>query len=239
MFPWIILVGGWQARNYIAVGEPAFSGKQGEYLLCYFGAAIIAQRDGISIDEARFQRLGCGCYAEVHPETARWSSAQLNQRWNQEGWQLIRTYPWLFLKTYFLSIFNTMVGPGEDALLSFMSDAQEKTGPFRDFLTLPLGMFLHKWPLERPLIFSVFFLGALYLCCFYFVVLISTYHTMRTGSALSGAHLLLWCLILYFVALTGGYSRFRIPMMPLLALYAGQGLNLIAAWGRRRGQRLR
>ena len=51
--PWIILVGGWQLRNYLITGKAEFSYVQGANLLFYRGAGIVAQRDSISFKEAQ------------------------------------------------------------------------------------------------------------------------------------------------------------------------------------------
>jgi len=91
--PWGILIGGWQLRNYLIVGETMSSTKQWEHLLFYIGAHIVAQRDGIPFEEARNQKLGYGRYSEVHPETVGWSRAKLIQQWKHEGLDLIRQHP--------------------------------------------------------------------------------------------------------------------------------------------------
>ena len=43
-------------------------------------------------------------------------------------------------------------------------------------------------------------------------------------------HLFLWTIILYFFAISAGpeaYSRFRIPVMPLLCVYAAYGFSTL------------
>ena len=62
-------VGGWQLRNYVSTGSAQFSQAKNQYLFIAKAAAIIAMRDGISLQEAQ-QRLAQEHAALLPPEVA-------------------------------------------------------------------------------------------------------------------------------------------------------------------------
>jgi len=239
IIPWIILVGGWKLRNYSITGKAEFSYIQGVNLLFYRGADIIAQRDGIPFNEAR-QHLGYENYREVYPETRNWSNAQLSQHWKREGLRLICQYPGLFLKSQIWGAVKMMLGPGEHTFLAYVSDYREETGPGRDFFKLPLNVYMQKWIIDKTGFFIFFLLAENYLILLYSSIIFSLWQLIRAKKDSSsgyrekknemGIHLFIWILILYFIAISAGpeaYSRFRVPIMPLLSIYAGHGIYQI------------
>jgi hypothetical protein len=238
MIPWMILVGGWQLRNYYAVGSAELSTTQGINLLFYRGAYIIAQRDGISFEEAQ-QRLGYDNYQARYPETQNWSESQLAQHWKQEGLRLIRQYPGLFLKSQVWGIAKMMLDPGDHILLGYLGKHREQTGPGGDLLTLPFKQYLPKWLISKTGLFTLFFLTESYVMLLYSGILVFLWRLVRANNRASACpekdpvmaiHLILWALMLYFIVLSAGpeaYARFRIPLMPLLSLYGGQGVFII------------
>ena len=234
--PWLILIGGWQARNYLAAGTTTFSAIQGVNLLFYRGAAIVAQRDNITFEAAQ-QRLGYGRYAALHPETAGWSTAQLNQRWQQEGLALIRQHPWWFVKTQIRGAAKMLLGPGEQALLDYWGKTSGQTGPGGDLFVLSLRDYGRKWILGQPGLFALFGAAELYLAIIYGGAFYAAYRLIRRRDAFWRMHLFIWGMIIYLIVVSAGpeaYARLRIPLMPLLALYAGHGILHATARTRRR-----
>ena len=82
-----------------------------------------------------------------------------------------------------------------------------------------------------PLIYALAYLLVLYTC-----VAFGVWEVARHEKRLWASHAFIWWLILCLVVLAAGpeaYARFRVPVMPLLALYAGRGLNALLTFGRR------
>ena len=52
ILPWLVLVGGWQARNYHVAGSARLSQIVGENLLKHWAAPVLADKEGISREEA-------------------------------------------------------------------------------------------------------------------------------------------------------------------------------------------
>ena len=235
LLPWLIIIGAWHIRNYHIAGTTEFSTIQGVNLLFYRGADIVAQRDAISFQEAQ-RLLGYGQYAIRHPDTQTWSETQLNQRWKHEGLQLIRQHPGLFLKSQVRGLIKMMFDPADYALWAYLSEYREHTGPLRDFFELPFSDYLSKWVLERTTYFLSFLLAEIYLMIVYVGTLSGVWQLLRTRHDGWSGHLFAWTIMLYIIAISAGpeaYSRFRLPLMPLLSMYAGYGLSRFSLMMRR------
>jgi 4-amino-4-deoxy-L-arabinose transferase-like glycosyltransferase len=235
--PSVVLVGGWQVRNYVVSDSWEFSHIRGGNLLFYRGADIVARRDGITLDQAR-ERISAAL-----PNTAGWPSAAVYALHAREGTALIRKHPWLFVRGELRGLLEMTLVPGEGSLLRYLGVSPEKEGPMGDLVRVwtspdlsPSG-YVRKWLVERPILFAAFLCALLYLCFLYSGLLISVgsfgKRCLQQGRcALPVAHLFIAGIVVYLAILSAGpeaYSRFRVPIMPLLALYSGAGMGAISA----------
>ena len=226
LIPQIILIGGWKIRNYRVTGKAEFSYIQGINLLFYSCSGVIAERDGISFEEAR-HGLGYSRYAELHPETQDWSIAQLDTRWKREGRDIIRQYPLWFLKSHLRGIGKMMFSLGESSLIKYVGDEPIETGPIGELFQLSWKDYIQKWGGEKFHLFLLAFLMVTYLLFMYMSMTYSFWFLLKSKDACWGVHLFMTVLTLYFIAVSGGpaaSSRFRVPLMPVFCMYAGHGL---------------
>ena len=121
-----------------------------------------------------------------------------------------------------------MFGPGEQTFLEYLGNEQADSGPIRDFFRLPLPSYFQKWVLGKTNLFVLFFFAESGLILLYIGFSVSVWKLLRTKAFPWRSHGVIWVVMLYFIVTSGGYSRFRIPIMPFLAIYAGQGLSHIA-----------
>lgn len=229
IIPWSILIGGWQLRNYLRTGSATFSNVVGWNLLFCRAAGIIAEQERISYDEAR-QRLGIENYTVLHPETKDWTIAQLDRRWKHEGLHIITEYPWLFFESQIRGLCNMMLGSGESTVLKYLGEIQTATGPIKAFFHSSIDEYIQEWAIKRTKFFILFLLAEGYLIIFYVSILHGLWQLIQTRNTSWSIHLFIWMLIMYvvIVSVSAGpeaYSRFRIPVMPLLAMYAGYGIS--------------
>ena len=224
LLPSVLLVGGWQCRNALIVGEPVISGVQGEYLYFYVGAEMLALRDGMSLDAAQQRLFAEERYAALPPETAPRRMLALENDWKRKGKALIRQYPALFAQATLRRMAKTMLIPGEFALSAYLGAPPETSGPINDFLTLPFRQFARKWAQERRGELAGFLGAAAHLGLIYIGACASRWQLGRRRRGRRAPHGLLWLILLYLLAVNGGNFRFRIPMMPLLSVYAAHGL---------------
>lgn len=226
--PCVLLIGGWQLRNWRRTGSPDFSSIAGKDLLYYRGAAVVALRDGVSLEEARRQ-LGEDRYRELHPETRDWSDAQLGARWKRQGLDLMSSHPWVTARIHARGLASVLLATGEHNLMRLVGIPIPPTGPLGDLLRLSPRSYLERWLLNRPLEWAVF-AGALgFLALLYAgagVWLLDNLRRRQIGLR----DLCFWGIFLYLLLVPSGpqaNERFRVPVTPILCLYAAAGLSAL------------
>jgi 4-amino-4-deoxy-L-arabinose transferase-like glycosyltransferase len=199
--PWIVLVGGWQARNAVRTERFEVSHGPAKFLLLSRGADIVAQRDGISPAVAR-ERL----QREVDEQASR-SAVPVESLYGTRALALITAHPLLFLGTQWRWLPELMTGTGAAGLLEALRP------------TIPLVSQALASLCTLQLLGVYLGVGA---CAFLF-------RFDARGSGNGSALTLLGVFIVYFVILSAGpqaYSRFRVPMMPLLIVCSAGGIDL-------------
>jgi 4-amino-4-deoxy-L-arabinose transferase-like glycosyltransferase len=230
VLPWVVMIGGWHVRNWEVAGIPEFSGIQNYNLLFYRGAAIVARRDGISFAEAQ-HRLGYGSDGGLRPEMAQWSHAQRSQYWKQQAFELFEAHPLLMLRTHGFGLLKLLFGPAETSLLIYLGYDAGPTGPVKDLFTLPWRQYFRKWGREAPAALMLCLFANVHLLVVYGGVICSAITLARSPRRDSWpAHVFLGSWMGYLIVISAGpeaYARFRIPLMPLLCVYAAYGWSLV------------
>lgn len=236
LVPSVVLVGGWQVRNYAATGSGEFTHIKGINMLFCFGADIVAHRDGISYDEAKARidetvpgheawNMWSGTYA-YPPEDP--PTAELAAVYQGEGLRIIRSHPRIFVQSELRGIARLLFEPGERMVSAHVGTMATDEGPGGDVVRLSPGAYVRKWLGRYPARFLLFVFAVLYLLVVYVGSAYAVGSALRADRGRLAVHLFLWGTIAYMLVLSGGsmgYSRFRAPLMPLFALYAGYGLH--------------
>jgi 4-amino-4-deoxy-L-arabinose transferase-like glycosyltransferase len=189
---WAPLVFGWQWRNYRLTGVSDFSATQNLTLFFYRGGGIVAQQQGITLDEAQGQLLA------LVPPAAKASDAAWYAYCRQEGIRMIRENPVLTLKDQMNGAGRTLLGPGGGIFDAYFGSTARYVTAY----------------------------SAIYLIGIYVLVLICLIKLLRQRMLNMPQHVFLWLVVVYLVAISAGpeaYSRFRLPIMPILAVYAAGG----------------
>lgn len=224
--PVVGLLGGWQLRNHRLTGSSEISQIVGLDLLFFRGAKVISLRDGISLEEAR-HKLGEGWYQELHPETQDFSDEQLTRRWKEEGLAIMAQHPKEVAKMQLRGMAATLGGTGEHTVMRLLGIPIPTSGPLGDLFRLNLREYLKRWVLGRPLSF----LAALVLLIFLVVLYLGGtrwWWTSLRRRRVEVFDLCAWGIAAYLVLISAGpesYHRFRVPITPILCLYAAAGLT--------------
>jgi 4-amino-4-deoxy-L-arabinose transferase-like glycosyltransferase len=202
--PWILLVGGWQARNRAAAG--AFVASDGPAKFVYFsrGADIVARRDGTSFEAARAQLAD-----SIEAEAER-TGRPAERLYARAALDLVARHPILFLETQVRWLPELLLGTGAAGV------------------TLALDLDGPGHPARRAVGWLVSAAAALHLLLLYAGAAWGVWHMRGESAAARLSAALLAGLVVYFVILSTGpqaYSRFRVPFTPLLALCAARGLE--------------
>jgi hypothetical protein len=216
-------IGAWQVRNYVTTGSAEFSQVKNQYLFIAKAAAIVAIRDGVSLKEAQ-QRLAEEHAASLPLDFPRSSQVRLLESQGRFAQAIVVAHPILFIRTTFQGAAANLLGPSNLAHL-FGAD----NVALRDaFLRRDFGRFaLRDWIITvSSWTYGLLFLGALYIG----VGILLTHNRCVNGDIA-----LLMLTAAYVVLVSSGpeaYSRFRMPVMPMLCILAAGGYLC------RRGSRL-
>jgi 4-amino-4-deoxy-L-arabinose transferase-like glycosyltransferase len=202
--PWILIVGGWQARNRVAAG--AFVASDGPAKFLYFsrGSDIVARRDRTSLEAARAQLT-----RSIEAEAQR-TGRPPERLYARAAALLVARHPILFLETQVRWLPELLLGTGAAGV------------------ALALDLDAAGSPARRAAGWLVSAAAALHLLLLYAGAAWGAWRMRGEPAAARLSAALLVGLVLYFVILSTGpqaYSRFRVPFTPLLAVCAAYGLE--------------
>ncbi len=221
--PVLVLVGGWQWRNGRVSGSPEFSQIKNVNLLLYRAAGVVALRDGISFEEAQ-RRLEAQAQRPGATEVETWRG------YAQTALPILKAHPVLVVRTQISGMLRMLLGPGGNSLRQHLEGAGEG-GPVVDLQRLSAGEYIRKWVLGRPMMLAISAWSALYLLLLYALIILGLIARRGRWRSVTSVHLLILCILLYLIVLSAGpeaYSRFRVPLVPFLGIYAAAGL--MARW---------
>jgi len=233
-----VSLGIWQVRNWRQTGYTGFSSIPDVNLYCYDAAWVLSAVQRKPFTEAQ-QELGCGdtsAYLEVHPDQRRLSRAERYVAMRREGLKLIASEPITFALARAKGTFRSVVNPGGAewvTLFGVYPRSQELTGQVLDKGLLRTAISLVT---GKPHLFWMnICLEVVLLSSYGFAFMALFEQQVRCSRAV-------WVLLavfVYFVLISGGAvgtSRFRHPVMPIVAIFAGYGLAHVSVWirGRRR-----
>jgi 4-amino-4-deoxy-L-arabinose transferase-like glycosyltransferase len=210
LLPIVVVVGGWQVRNHSAVDSWQLSGATGLLLYCSNAAQIEARTTRTSMEATR-QRLGCPTEGEDPDGVCTWTqgatcqvpdpdaSGQGFDKWNRRGLEIMADHPVQTARIMVEGLVRQVAGPGTDTVRQYF-DAQA---------SIPLALALFSW---NTVLWAFAGVGAVV--------------------GLRSRHRAYWA----FVIATIGYviivslgdaagARYRVPIIPLLALLAALGMQ--------------
>jgi 4-amino-4-deoxy-L-arabinose transferase-like glycosyltransferase len=220
LIPWIVLIGGWHARNFIAADSYEFSTIRGEILFEYEAARIIARRDDTTREEAA---------AKLNASVANISDRSSNF-YAQKGLSVIREYPLIFIQNKLYGVRKILAGSRADTLFIYLGMPTEGRGVGQDFLRLPVKEYIQKWPVDNTLQFAIGMLAMIFLYIISAAAMLSVWGIIRRKNKMLVIHLFTWGAILYLLILSSPTPRSRVPIMPLIAIYAAVGLHFSARY---------
>lgn len=224
LLPFLVLVGGWQLRNQRLTGHSDLSQIEGLNMLFHRGAGVIALRDGITIEEAR-QQIMDEDYKEMRIRALLNPEEGWGARWRKEGLDIIRQHPLVFLRVETEGLVRLFITPGHETLASALGYPTETTGPLGDLRRLSPGDYVDKWLVQNPVHFLLCGYAIFYLLVIYLGNTLWFWYHFRARK-FHWEQLYLWGVLIYLTVLSAGPEanhRFRIPVMPILVLFAAQG----------------
>lgn len=230
----ISLLGLWQVRNWWATGYGGFSTTSELVLYFYHSGAVKAQQQGVPFYQV-VEQLGyydSAVYFQQHPEQQSWTPGQRYAYLRNEGLRTLQQTPGVYAQVYLRGILVMLLDPGVVEYLRLFQQYRKSDRTLNVMAKQGIIAAARRVVGENPgLLFWGCWLGGLLLSFYGLSLLGLRGIPLRTNLPL----LLLLSAGFYFVVVSGGIiavSRFRAPLMPLLSIFAGQGLWQIGVWMR-------
>lgn len=216
LVPCAALLGAWNVRNHHEVDSWRFNAVESKNLYWYRAADIVARRDGIDLEEARLrltERLYRGRGPEFDYERYRngdppsvWEhrQGQYYGRAQQEGLEILRSEPQLVARQFVRGVYSQLVQSGWGDAFGYLT-GQPPPGLIR------AGGLLEVWGVEA-------------------LALVGVALSLRRRGPERFAHVLTVALVAYMIVVSAGPEaaaghRFRVPIWPILCIYAAIGLD--------------
>lgn len=189
----------WMLRNYAWSGKMIFSLTGSKTLMYYRAAGIIAEQEGRSLHEVQ-KSIRARDAALAHSEgLTAWESAT---RREAEAWRIIRSAPGLYLRQMAAGSLRALLGPAREMWAAWAAAWRGGGG--------------EGWLEKLFTALSLLHLGGLYLFAAAGLVRADWRRFPWLG---------VWCLAVFLVLIVAAagpeaYSRFRLPVMPFLAVGA-------------------
>ena len=223
MIPWYILIGGWKLRNYYHFGTFEFSSVMSHTMLTRRAPEVLTWRDGISRQEASLK------LQSSLPNIEELSIDERNKLSKQKAMSVIVNNPFIYLKALTHGIARMMFVPGEGEVVTYLTykgGELEKEGPAGDLLRLSFNDYMRKWLLKSD-VFLWFFCAFIYIIIFYICFVHGYWRAVVIERDNNIPHYFILGVIIYLIITVAGSwanSRYRVPIMPLIAIYSGRGL---------------
>lgn len=218
LIPPIILIGGWQYRNYRLTGYSDFSTIANINMYFFRAAGITALQEGKTLQEIQ-KRFDYGTYYQKLLDNKK-KMPEILHEWNEAGLAIVKQHPWLLAKMQLKGMISVIIRPGGSAITHIFG--YDLNMLQKDLSNSEIADMLGK-PFKISVYAALFYLFVLY------AGIMSWFINLFKAKKIDSIYILLLALAAYFILISGGPegdSRFRIPIMPLLAIISAQG------WGR-------
>ncbi|HWB11584.1 MAG TPA: glycosyltransferase family 39 protein [Pirellulales bacterium] len=220
----------WQVRNLIAADYGGFAAISDVNLYYYEALPVRTEPANMAPDEADRIRIEEGegneaNYLLKHPEQKDWSQAERYRFLRREAMHIIGSDPLRFARLHATGIVNMLTDSGRNGWLSFFRLA-DTSKPAQPLPVRSLWERLTTALTQQPLVLAVHLLLAAVLALY----LVLAAAGLLSSASRTPAMLLILAVAAYLVLLSGGeaaYHRFRVPLVPVICLTAGQGYSLL------------
>jgi 4-amino-4-deoxy-L-arabinose transferase-like glycosyltransferase len=219
----VLTVAPWVIRNWRVTGVPVFAEVPANTLVRFNLAYVVAEAEGISRDQAA---------ARLSGDLDSW----------QDGLAIIRRYPAIFLSQQLQGIRRSLIGVESGVWARQFGYDLERQGSLEVLSTLFRGEPLRAFERLRLLLIDpktavltgLSLLAIAHTGSLYVLGLLGAVSVIRRGGTSGVIYILVGMTTVFMLVSPGaaGQARFRIPVEPYLALFAGAGCCFVIAWAR-------
>ena len=225
--PWLAA---WQIRNAIETGYSGFSSIVEKNLYFFQSAEVTAELERISI-ESEQRRLGYpdeSDYLAHHPEQVNWSRSERLHFMRAQSTQILAQHPALYLKTHLKGVAVVVFSPCATEWLQLLGAYPNPESMPRRILNQGIVNSVRRIFLAHPFVTLLMCILAVFLIVLYWLAIRGLFGTPQNRVAAAT----LLGIALYFLLISGGaqaVGRYRLPVMPILCLFAAAGISVARA----------
>lgn len=225
VLPYVLIIGSWHIRNGLMTGAYEFTDNGSTLVLRYLAAPLVAAEKGVDSETA---------YKEIKEKLPPYNTfAEKLAVEKQMAYDIISNNKLDYALLMIKNVPSVLIGPGFDRFAKHFGDEESEgryqliQGDVADTLADKIGVWTGYQAWYATLMaYVVGFTLLMYLFAAYGVI------TIKGGrEKFFIVHMLMLGFVLFFLILSTGnsfaYSRLRMPMTPILILYAGYALHLL------------
>jgi hypothetical protein len=226
----------WQIRNAVATGYNGFSSIVEKNLYFFQSAEVTAELQNIPL-ESEQKLLGYpdeSDYLARHPEQVNWSRSERLHFMRAQSRQVLAQHPALYLKTHMRGVAVVAFSPCATEWLQLLGAYPSPESMPRRILNEGIAKSIRRVVLDHPGITLLMCVFEGFLLALYALAILGLWHAPQ--NRIAGFTLL--GIALYFLLIAGGaqaIGRYRLPVMPILCLFAAAGIS-VARTKEMRGQ---
>jgi hypothetical protein len=227
LVPWLAA---WQIRNAVETGYNGFSSIVETNLYFFQSAEVTAELQHISL-ESEQKTLGYpddSGYLAAHPEQLGWTRAERLHFMRVQSMQILARHPALYLRTHMRGVAVVAFSPCATEWLQMLGVYPNPETMPRRILNEGVAKSIGRIAAAHPWIMLIMAVLEILLLTLYALAWRGCFRKSR--NRLSTVTLL--GIALYFVLIAGGaqaIGRYRLPIMPILCLFAAAGIPVARA----------
>ena len=237
----LIVVGAWQSRNYVQTGYWGFSGTAPYNLYFWMGSLIMANRTGQTPDSIRYRWGGLSSeqYFIAHPTQREWPESTILKWQEEQGITFIKQNSYIYCRIVLKGIAYNLLGSGFETYRFLL---RRETNNFRSDretgreLNLGSSLFVQavNWMRLLPLNLLIIQISFLFLLGLTYALAIpGVARGIKTSRTITCFLILTSAYLIVTPAAVGVWSsRFRMPAMPIICIFAGCGWSRLSAYSR-------
>ncbi len=216
---YVVGVGGWMHRNEAAAGYPGFASVQETNLYEYIAASIEARVQGRSWADVR---------QEYEQKALEIQPAELHDYMRRHAVHVILSRPVEAGKVWLRGALVMFFQPATGHLATLFGLRQSESGIIYKFVSMPLREFAaYAWREDRALVLFLA-LGLAWLAPFWSLAIAGTVWAVRRPAPFTILALLMAGYVVLVSSGPQSVERFRAPLIPVAAVFAGTGVSRMA-----------
>jgi hypothetical protein len=223
LIPWLAA---WQVRNAIETGYNSFSSIVEKNLYFFQSAEVIAELQHISL-ESEQKLVGYpdeSSYLARHPEQVNWTRSERLHFMRTQSTQILTQHPALYLKSHLKGVAVVALSPCATEWLQLLGIYPNPDSMPHRILNQGIPKSIRRIALDHPGITLLMCALEAFLIVLYALAVRGLWRARQNRIAVFS----LFGIALYFLLISGGaqaVGRYRLPVMPILCLFAAAGIS--------------